>query len=99
MSISAAELKVGAYKDSKLNKFVAPLIAGNNHTTLLTTLSTDADDLLDSLNSLRCTTRALVISTACHRRLNVAPGEIGTSCSSAPRMLHALAQQAGGSKA
>ena len=22
--------KIGAYKDSKLNKFVAPLIAGNN---------------------------------------------------------------------
>ena len=77
VSMSPAELKVGAYKDSKLNKFIAPLIAGNNQTTILTTVSTDADDLLDSLNTLRCTSRALSISTACHRRLNVAPGEIG----------------------
>lgn len=73
VSMSPAELKVGAYKDSKLNKFIAPLIAGNNQTTLLATVSTDADDLLDSLNTLRCTSRALNISTACHRRLNVAP--------------------------
>ena len=89
--------QVGAYKDSKLNRFVAPLMAGNNHTTILATVShtllctrlcwspsadpacvsgyqqararvdvsrlmrisartqvsTDAEDVLDSLNTLR----------------------------------------------
>ena len=92
VSINPPDFKMGAYKDSKLNKFLAPLIAGNNHTTILATVSTDADDVLDSLNCLRCTTRALSISTACHRRLNVVPGEIASE-----PLSHLLAvSQAGG---
>jgi hypothetical protein len=39
-------------------------------------VSTDEEDTLDSLNALRCASRALSIATACHRRLNVVPGEI-----------------------
>ena len=52
------------------------MLAKNSKTFLLSTVSPFSDDYLDTVNTLRITTRALSITTTCGRILNVHPSEI-----------------------
>ena len=61
----AAERKVLSARDSKLTQHLGPLLAGNNRTFLLATVSPDGDDYIDTLNTLRVAHRATSITTAC----------------------------------
>eukprot|EP00960_Hanusia_phi_P057472 763576-Hanusia_phi.AAC.11 len=75
LSTIGSDSWVSSSRDSRLTQTLAPLLAGNNQTILLCTISPDAEDQLDTLNSLRCCHRALCISNACHRILNIDVGD------------------------
>lgn len=58
-------------RDSKLTQLVAPLLAGNSRTFLLAAVSPRSEDYLDTLQTLRVAHRAMAITTACMKVINV----------------------------
>ena len=54
----SAAKQVTSARDGTLMQLVGPLLAGNARTFMLAAVSPDADDYLDTVNTLRIATRA-----------------------------------------
>lgn len=57
----SAAKQVTSARDGTLMQLIGPLLAGNARTFMLAAVSPDADDYLDTVNTLRIATRALNI--------------------------------------
>eukprot|EP00002_Diphylleia_rotans_P023269 TRINITY_DN4576_c0_g1_i2.p1 TRINITY_DN4576_c0_g1~~TRINITY_DN4576_c0_g1_i2.p1 ORF type:complete len:999 (-),score=194.94 TRINITY_DN4576_c0_g1_i2:1917-4913(-) len=64
-------------RDSKLTKFIGPLVSGNSKTYLLATVSMEESYYLETINTLNLVIRSMTIASACSRLVNVNESDLG----------------------
>ena len=62
-------------RESALNHFVGPVLAGNCRTWVVGTVSANSDDFVETANTMRVLTRAMSITSACYRDIDTDNGQ------------------------